>query len=106
MELNKRSTLGRRLTYRETDENWTKLEQQSEKSFTTTATLVVGENIVEHGKESKARFVNFFKSDGTPTDYYWVRAAAPDDVNKIIVTVPAETPEEELTDTEINIQCI
>lgn len=103
--LKKRSDLGRRLTYREVDENWTKLAEVANKDTSITATLAAGANYITHNRGRKARFVNFFKSTGEPIEYYWQRDPE-NQLNKIIVTVPEGTPEHELTDLEINITTI
>jgi len=113
MILAKFVTKGGSLSKDEVDNNWTLIENflnavtnsnhASAKSMT--VTLVPGDNTVNHSLGKKARFATFFLANGQATEYAWVRDPA-DPTNKIIVSVPDETPERELTDTEVNIQAL
>ncbi len=102
---------GDSLTFEEMDNNFTTLRDGVNAMNVTgvgnfksmTMTPVHGDNTLVHGIGKKARFCNFFMSNGYPCDYSWRRD--PDDQeNKIIFNVPDETPAGELVDLEINVQ--
>lgn len=109
--LKKRSVEGKALTHPQVDNNWATIEdainaiqaRNSASAKSMTVTLVAGDNTVNHALARRARIVQFFLASGEQTDYAWRRDAS-DPTNKIIITVPAEVPSRELTDSEINIQ--
>ena len=106
IELTKRSVKGSALTHEEVDNNWGVIEEAinglRSGVVTKTVTLAEGDNTVLHSTGRKARIVTFFLANGLPVEYEW-RRKADDQLNAIVVVVPAGTRASELTNTEINI---
>lgn len=100
--LKKRAVEGRRLTTTEVDGNWTLIEGELNKNYAATATLSVGNNTINHAKNRKPIDATFFTSAGVPLALDWKRDPT-DQLNKIIVTVPAGIPSGDRTNIEINI---
>ena len=106
MNLKKRIPNGAPLTWEDIDNNWQLIEDYCNNNLgpriPKTVTLVIGDNEVVHASGKKPYDVKFFLSTGQETRYDWVRK--PDDqMGAIIVKVPADTPADELANTEINI---
>lgn len=111
IHLDKRADQDTFLSDVQVDNNWGKIQEainalqaanpSASKSMVTT--LGTGDNSVAHNMGKKARSITFFQENLQPTNYLWKRD--PDDeLNKIIITVPVETPAREYTNLEINIQ--
>lgn len=110
INLEKRNEQGTALTWVQVDGNWSAIEAainalQARAGASVSKTLVAGDNVVNHNLAAKARFVTFFLENGTQVSYEWRRDPA-DQLNKIIVVVPADTPARELANTEINFIAI